>query len=105
MHRGAERGYRPAVTLPTVASAAIAAAADARQAAYFHGYVVEQRHLALNEIGKRNTEITRRIHAGHPSAIGRLRTQIRSVEAEVRHLERLTRRLERRFSLDAARPN
>lgn len=74
------------------------AAADAIQAAYFRECLDDERQQRVGELRKRQAEVTRRTEAGHLSSIGRLRSQLRSVEAEVRYLDRLIDRLDRRFA-------
>jgi hypothetical protein len=88
------------VTYSSVGDPATAAAADAEQAAYFRGYLHDQRELLLTEIAKRNAEIEKR--GGNSSSTRRLRSQMRSVEAEVQHLDRLIWRLNCRFAPDGA---
>jgi cob(I)alamin adenosyltransferase len=91
------------VAFSTVGDPVTAAVADARQAVYFRKFVNDLRRLLLNEIAKRNAEITRRIHAGQPSSIRRLRSQMRGAEAEVQQLDRMIWRLDCRFKpFDAA---
>jgi hypothetical protein len=70
------------------------------QAVYFRSSLSEERQSLLLDIARRNAEITRRIHGGHVSGVGRLRSQIRSVEAELRYLDGLIDRLDRRFAPD-----
>jgi len=72
--------------------AAAAVAADAMQAAHFRVSLVEQRNQLMASIVKRRAIIDRRTNANH------MRSQVRTAEAEVRHLNRLIERLDRRFS-------
>lgn len=74
------------------------AAADVVQAAYFRECLDDERQQRVGELRKRRAEVTRRTEAGHLSSIGRLRSQLRSVEAEVRYLDHLIDRLDRRFA-------
>jgi hypothetical protein len=69
-----------------------AAAADAMQAAHFRESLVAERAHLLDSIVKRRAIIDRRTNANH------LRSQARSAEAEVRYIDRLIERLDRRFS-------
>ncbi len=72
--------------------------ADAKQAAYFRASLVEERDQLTTHLAKRHDEITRRTDHGQHSAISRLRSQIRSVEAELRYVDGLIYRLDRRFA-------
>jgi hypothetical protein len=74
------------------------AAADAIQAAYFRECLDDERRQRVGQIRKRQAEVTKRTEAGQLSSVGRLRSQLRSVEAEVRYLDRLIERLDRRFA-------
>ena len=67
-------------------------AADAMQAAQFRVSLVAEREQLLQSIVKRRAIIDRRANANH------MRSQVRSAEAEVRQLNRLIDRLDRRFS-------
>jgi hypothetical protein len=81
-----------------VAYAATFAAADAMQAAYFRGYLMDERRHLVAEIAKREAELIKRTDAGQLSAIGRLRAQIRAVQAELRYVDQLVERLNGRFA-------
>jgi hypothetical protein len=81
-----------------VAYAATFAAADAMQAAYFRGYLMDERRHLVAEIAKREAELSKRTDAGQLSAIGRLRAQIRAVQAELRYVDQLVERLNGRFA-------
>ncbi len=74
------------------------AAADAMQAAYFRGFLEEERQQLVAEITKREAEVVKRVEAGQLSALGRLRTQKRAVEAELRYVDRLIQGLAGRFA-------
>ena len=91
------------VTVPWMAHTRTAreadAAADAIQAAYFRDCLCDARRQRVGEIRKRRAEVTKRTEAGQLSSVGRLRSQLRSVEAEVRYLDRLIERLDRRFTV------
>jgi hypothetical protein len=52
------------------------AAADAMQAAYFRGFLDDERRRLVVEIANREAELVKRTDAGQLSAIGRLRAQI-----------------------------
>jgi hypothetical protein len=70
------------------------------QAVYFRSSLTEERQGLLLDIARRSAEITRRTHSGQVSAVGRLRSQIRSAEAELRYLDGLIDRLDSRFAPD-----
>ena len=74
------------------------AAADAIQAAYFRDCLDDERQQRVGELQKRQAEVARRAKAGHLSSLGRLRSQLRTVEAEVRYLDHLIDCLDRRFA-------
>lgn len=88
---------RPVAT--TAATAGRAGRADALQAAYLRRCLHDQRSQLAGEITKRQAEIINRMELGKMSAIGRLRSQIRNVEAELRYLDGLIAGLERRFGV------
>ncbi len=71
---------------------AAAVAADAMQAAHFRVSLAAERDQLLASIVKRRAIIDRRTNANH------MRSQVRTAEAEVRQLNRLIERLDRRFS-------
>jgi hypothetical protein len=77
---------------------AAAEAADTLQAAYFRTSLCEERGHLLAEIAKRRDEITKRTERGSTYAIDRLRSHLRSVEAQVRYLDGLIARLDHRFA-------
>ncbi len=70
-----------------------ALAADYQQAAYFRDKLRTERQALIDGIAKRRPLIQRH------SATSRLHAAIRSAEAEVRYLDRLIERIERRFAL------
>ena len=72
--------------------------ADAQQAAYLRASLVEQRDQLAGLLAKRRDEIVRRTGEGHHSVIGRLRSQARSEEAQLRYIEGMITRLDRRFT-------
>ena len=67
--------------------------ADAQQAAYFRAELDAERSLLLTQIGKRRALIDRPSDASR-----RQRASVNSVEAEIRYLDSLIARLDRRFS-------
>ena len=71
---------------------------DAMQAAYFRESLVGEREQLATYLAKQRDEITRRTHQGQHSALSRLRSNVRSVEAELRHVDGLINRLDRRFA-------
>jgi len=72
--------------------------ADAMQAIYFRAFLEDERRHLVAEIAKREAEVMKRTEAGQRSALGRLRTQTRAVEAELRHVDRLIQGLVGRFA-------
>jgi hypothetical protein len=66
-------------------------AADVAQAAYFRAELVAERQLLLAGLGKRRALIDRPTDSGGANALSR------RAEAEVRHLDYLIARLDRRF--------
>jgi hypothetical protein len=76
----------------TLDDAASIEAADAMQAAHFRVSLVSERDQLVDSIAKRRAIIDRRSNANH------MRSQVRLAEAEVRHLNRLIERIDRRFS-------
>jgi hypothetical protein len=91
------------MSLSCAADVATFAAADAMQAAYFHGFLRDERRQLVAEIAKREAEILKRTDAGQTSAIGRLRAQTRTVQAELKDVNRLIDGLTGRFAAPAAR--
>jgi hypothetical protein len=89
-------GYGTPVTL--LDDEAAAKAADTLQAAYFRTSLCNERAHLLAEISKRRNEIARRTERGSTYAIDRLRSHLRSVEVQVRYLDGLIARLDRRFA-------
>lgn len=83
-------GYGAAVLFD--GDAAAARAADARQGAYFRAELVTRRDGLQELIVKRRAVIERRSYSSN------LRAQVHAAEAEVRQLDRLIARLDRRFS-------
>ncbi len=83
-------GYGTPVTI--IDETAGAAGADAMQAAHFRESLVAERAQLLDSIVKRRAIIDRRTNANH------MRSQVRSAEAEVRYINRLIERLDRRFA-------
>ncbi len=75
-------------------------AADALQAAYFRASLNEERQHLLAEIDKRRDDIIRRAKAGRGSTTVAIRVEsdLRSAEAQLRYLDRLIARLDRRFA-------
>ena len=76
----------------TVDDEATYAAADAEQAAYLRESLDDERQQLLDGILKRRPLINRRADASQ------LRSAVHSAEAEVRYLDRLIERLDRRFA-------
>jgi hypothetical protein len=73
------------------------ATADARQALCLRASLVDEHRQLTAHLTKQRNEITKRVVQGHTSAIRRLRSQARSVEAELRYIDGLIESLDRRF--------
>jgi len=73
-------------------------AADALQAAYFRRSLCDERAQLLAEICKGRDDLTKRTDRGNTHAFHRLGSRLRSVEAQVRYLDRLIARLDHRFA-------
>ena len=71
---------------------AAARVADAKQGAYFHAELLARRDHLQDAIVKRRALIDRRAFAS------KTRAEVHFAEGEVRHLEKLIARLERRFA-------
>jgi hypothetical protein len=85
----------------SIASNEAAQAADELQAAYFRVSLVNERDQLAAHVEKQQAEIARRNHLGSSSALRRLRLQVRIVEAELRYVDGLIQRLDRRFARQA----
>ena len=75
-----------------------AMAADAMQAAYFRGTLADEREHIGGQVAKHREELGRRLATASMSGIPHLRSQVRSLEAELRYLDGLIARLDRRFA-------
>lgn len=73
-------------------------AADALQAAYFRGTLAEQREGLAHQAATHRTEMGRLLEVGAMAGIPYLRSQVRSLEAQLHHLDGLIAGLERRFA-------
>jgi hypothetical protein len=80
----------PRVTLPDLNIRA-AQRADVEQAAYFRTELEAQRSLLLADIGKRQAIINRPADAGHG------RVSLSGTEVQLRHIDWLIAKLDRRF--------
>jgi hypothetical protein len=81
-----------------VADPATFTAADAMQAAYFRAYLGQQHRHLLADLAKHEAELAKLTDPGHSLAIGRVRAQLRAVQAELRHVDKLVERLDGRFA-------
>lgn len=77
-------------------------AADAAQAAYFREWLTEQRNELAARAGKFRDELQQQSEIGAPSRTSHLRSQLRSLEAELRYLDCLIARLDHRFVAPSA---
>jgi hypothetical protein len=75
-----------------------AMAADAMQAAYFRRYLATERRQIATHVDKYRDELQHRSDAGALSGTSHLRSQVRSLEAELRYVDGLIDRLDRRFA-------
>ncbi len=73
-------------------------AADAAQAAYFREWLTDRRAELAARAGKFRDELQQQSEIGALSRISHLRSQVRSLEAELRYLECLIARLDHRFA-------
>lgn len=89
------------MSVPGVPDSATFAAADAMQAAYFRSYLDEQRHQLIADLAKRAAELA---DARDVLTIERLRAQLRSVQSERQHVEKLIERLDGRFAAAPTAP-
>jgi hypothetical protein len=75
--------------------------ADALQAAYFRGCLAHEREQAAEHLGKYRLELEHRFETGALSGTSHLQSQVRSLDAELRYIDRLIAKLDRRFPLGA----
>jgi hypothetical protein len=98
MHRCRQWRYGMCVALmDDLAAAEADKAADALQAAYFRRALIDERAHLVAEVSKRRDYIAARVEWGRTQATDRLGSQVRSVEAQVRYLDRLIAGLDHRF--------
>jgi hypothetical protein len=74
-------------------------AADAMQAAYFRRTLADEREQIAGHIAKHRDEMARRLQSEATSGIPHLRSQVRSMEAELQYLDELIAGLDRRFAI------
>lgn len=86
------------MSISSASEVATFVSADAMQAIYFRAFLEDERRQLVAEIAKREAEVMKRTEAGQRSALGRLRTQTRAVEAELRYVDRLIQGLVGRFA-------
>jgi hypothetical protein len=68
------------------------------QAAYFRGCLADEREEVAAHAAKQRAEMASRLRADHLSSMRRMRAQVRSLEAELRYLDGLIAKLDRRFA-------
>ncbi|BBZ29267.1 hypothetical protein MMAD_35620 [Mycolicibacterium madagascariense] len=73
-------------------------AADAMQAAYFRGTLVDERQQVAAHVAEHRDEMARCLTSGSASAVTHLRAQVASMEAELLYLDELIAGLDRRFA-------
>jgi hypothetical protein len=72
--------------------------ADAMQAAYFRGRLADEREEVSAHAAKQRAEMASRLQADRLSSMRRMQAQVRSLEAELRYLDGLIAKLDRRFA-------
>jgi hypothetical protein len=77
---------------------AAAYAADAMQAAHFRSCLVDERGQIAAHLAKQRAEMVSRLQADRLSSMRRMQAQVRSLEAELRYLDGLIGKLDRRFA-------
>jgi hypothetical protein len=75
-----------------------AVAADAMQAAYFRGTLADEREQIAEHVATCRNELAQCLTTGSRSAIPHLRSQVQTMEAELRYLDELIAGLDRRFA-------
>jgi hypothetical protein len=73
-------------------------AADAMQAAYFRGTLADEREQIAGHVAKHREEMARCLTTGSMSAVPHLRSQVRTMEAELQYLDELIAGLDARFA-------
>jgi hypothetical protein len=68
------------------------------QAAYFRGCLADERELVAAHAAKQRAEMASRLQAHRLSSMRRMQAQVRSLEAELRYLDGLIAKLDRRFA-------
>lgn len=86
------------MTTVEVDGAVPAVAADAMQAAYFRTALEREREHASAQVAKHHAVLARRSDGGSTHGVAHLTSQVRSLEAEIRYLDALIARLDRRFT-------
>jgi hypothetical protein len=89
------------MSVPVVPDPATFAAADAMQAAYFRAYLDGQRRQLVADMAKHAAELA---DARDALTIERLRAQLRTVQSERQHVEKLIDRLDGRFAAAPTAP-
>jgi len=104
--RGRWLSYRFRVGTPGVPTGDdLARASDSLRAAYFRGVLADHRALLAAEIAKQSRKLSFLSAKTESLAISVLRREIRSKEAESRHLDHMIEAIDRRFAPDwASRP-
>ena len=72
--------------------------ADAMQAAYFRGCLADEREEVAAHAAKQRAEMASRLQTDRLSSMRRMQAQVRSLEAELRYLDGLIAKLDRRFA-------
>jgi hypothetical protein len=75
-----------------------AAAADAMQAVYFRGCLADERERIAAHAEKQRSAMVTRLQADRSSSRRRMQSRVRSLEAQLRYLDGLIAKLDRRFA-------
>jgi hypothetical protein len=68
------------------------------QAAYFRGCLADEREEVAAHAAKQRAEMASRLQTDRLSSMRRMQAQVRSLEAELRYLDGLIAKLDRRFA-------
>jgi len=78
-----------------------ASAADASQAAYFRGVLIEERMRVCDDLVRSRARLQEYVDGAHVvglRAMARIRSHVRELEAKQREVDRLIAALDRRFA-------
>ncbi len=92
------------MAVPTLPDNTETRASDALQAAYFRSALVEQHAAITAELARQTRSLNAMSTKSDAAAIGRLRREIRTNEAERDDVDRMIAALDRRFPAPCHRP-